>query len=71
MGDELTRSLSALTFSGSCSRSRGVSGISVRLDEVINRCEKGGMEREKMEINTNDHQPLKTTYSFKKTLVPG
>lgn len=37
VGDELTRSRSALTFSGSCSMSRGVSGNSVRLDDVRNR----------------------------------
>lgn len=32
VGVELTRSRSALTFSGSCSISSGVSGNSVRLD---------------------------------------
>lgn len=46
LGDELTRSLSTLTFSGSCSRSRGVSGISVRLDDgVIDVTKDNGKEK--------------------------
>lgn len=46
LGEELTRSLSTLTFSGSCSRSRGVSGISVRLDDgVIDVTKDNGKEK--------------------------
>ncbi len=52
MGDELTRSRSALTFSGNCSKSRGVSGNSTRLegwsDGWMGGCENGEeKEREK------------------------
>lgn len=43
VGEELTRSRSALTLSGSCSRSRGVSANSVRLKGRMN-----GGENEKM-----------------------
>lgn len=61
VGDRLTRSLSALTFSGSCSRSSGVSGISVRLgeEEEAGRRKKGEREGEEADAkkpqNTADH----------------
>lgn len=74
VGDELTRSLSALTFSGSCSRSRGVSGISVRLDGVMDRCEKGKKGREKRWKQTQmiiyHLKPLTAFKKTKKTVVP-
>lgn len=57
MGDELTRSRSALMLSGSCSRSRGVSGNSVRLDVKM---EKKNM-LEEVDVCTNDHLPLTAT----------
>lgn len=47
VGDRLTRNLSALTFSGSCSRSSGVSDISVRL--VEEEVERGGGGRRRWE----------------------
>lgn len=81
VGEELTRSRSALTLSGSCSRSSGVSGNSVRLNLeergkgsmmdgwMDGRSEKqneGEREGDEVYIYTTEYLPLKATYCCKK-----
>lgn len=70
VGEELTRSRSALMLSGSCSTSRGVSGNSVRLDGWINGEENEKKEKWRVKMWTYTQMiiyHLKPLTAFKKT----